>query len=251
MKYRINGFDQIKSFYTTVFENQGKFKPNHVSLYVFLINQNNRNNWVEWFKCPYDLAMAGACINSKKTYYSCLNDLQDWGLIKYEKGVNNWKAPMIKIEVQKCTSTVPQSEPLQEQAAEPLPEPLDTTLPTHIYKLITNNLKPITDNYAKFEKFVRDLSKDEKSDKKIPPNIEDVKSYCKERKNDVDPERWFDFYSAKNWMIGKNKMKDWKAAVRTWEKSESNGRSNGKISGKRKQLEEDYTKKDYSRGFYD
>lgn len=49
------------------------------------------------------------------------------------------------------------------------------------------------------------------------PTIEDVRSYCLERNNGVDPQRWFDFYSAKGWMIGKNKIRDWKAAVRTWE----------------------------------
>jgi len=52
-----------------------------------------------------------------------------------------------------------------------------------------------------------------------PPSLDDVKKYCSERKNRVNPEKWFDFYQAKNWMIGKNKMKDWRAAVRTWEKS--------------------------------
>jgi hypothetical protein len=44
-----------------------------------------------------------------------------------------------------------------------------------------------------------------------------VRLYCLERKNTVDPIKWFNFYEAKGWMIGKNKMKDWKAAVRTWE----------------------------------
>ena len=51
-----------------------------------------------------------------------------------------------------------------------------------------------------------------------PPDIYAVIDYCPERKNDVDPQKWLDFYSAKGWMIGRNKMKDWKAAVRTWEK---------------------------------
>jgi hypothetical protein len=54
-----------------------------------------------------------------------------------------------------------------------------------------------------------------------PPTLEEVKAYCKERNNKVDAERWYDFYSSKGWMIGKNKMKDWKAAVRTWEKSDT------------------------------
>lgn len=50
-----------------------------------------------------------------------------------------------------------------------------------------------------------------------PPLINEVDEYCRERKNNVDAQRWFDFYTSKGWMIGKTKMKDWKAAVRTWE----------------------------------
>lgn len=57
-----------------------------------------------------------------------------------------------------------------------------------------------------------------KSKRFTPPSIEDVKSYCLERKNRVDPEEFIDFYQSKNWMVGKNKMKDWEASVRTWEK---------------------------------
>ena len=60
--------------------------------------------------------------------------------------------------------------------------------------------------------------KNEKNNIFIPPTLEEVISYCKERNNSVDPQKWYDFYSAKGWMIGKNKMKDWKAAVRTWER---------------------------------
>lgn len=52
------------------------------------------------------------------------------------------------------------------------------------------------------------------------PTVEEVKEYCKERNNSVDAETFVDFYSAKGWLIGKNKMKDWKAAVRTWEKND-------------------------------
>lgn len=52
-----------------------------------------------------------------------------------------------------------------------------------------------------------------------PPDLETVRDYCKERNNNVDPQSFIDFYSSKGWMIGKNKMKDWKAAVRTWERN--------------------------------
>ena len=54
----------------------------------------------------------------------------------------------------------------------------------------------------------------------IPPTVEEVSAYCRERGNSVDPQRFVDYYSSKGWMIGKNKMVDWKASVRTWERKE-------------------------------
>ena len=53
----------------------------------------------------------------------------------------------------------------------------------------------------------------------VPPSLEEVKAYCQERNNSVDAEQFIDFYTAKGWMIGKNKMKDWRGAVRTWERN--------------------------------
>ena len=52
-----------------------------------------------------------------------------------------------------------------------------------------------------------------------PPSLEEVAEYCKSRSNNIDPQRFIDFYSSKGWMIGKNKMKDWKAAIRNWERN--------------------------------
>ena len=60
-----------------------------------------------------------------------------------------------------------------------------------------------------------------------PPTVDDVRAYCTERGNNVDPQSFVDFYESKGWMIGKNKMKDWKAAVRTWERSETKTRQEG------------------------
>jgi len=54
------------------------------------------------------------------------------------------------------------------------------------------------------------------------PTIIDIKEYCLKRKNSVDAETFSDFYESKGWMVGKNKMKSWKACVRTWEKSRNN-----------------------------
>jgi hypothetical protein len=53
------------------------------------------------------------------------------------------------------------------------------------------------------------------------PTLDEVKNYCILRKNNIDAESFIDFYESKNFMIGKNKMKDWKACVRTWESREA------------------------------
>lgn len=54
----------------------------------------------------------------------------------------------------------------------------------------------------------------------VPPTVDEVREYCFERGNSVDPQRFVDYYSSNGWMVGKTKMKDWKAAVRTWEQRE-------------------------------
>ena len=50
-----------------------------------------------------------------------------------------------------------------------------------------------------------------------PPTVEEVQDYCFERQNNVNAQRFIDYYSSNGWMVGRNKMKDWKASVRTWE----------------------------------
>lgn len=54
-----------------------------------------------------------------------------------------------------------------------------------------------------------------------PPTIDEVKAYCSKRNNSVDADKWHDFYASKGWMVGKNRMQDWKACVRTWENSQN------------------------------
>ena len=61
------------------------------------------------------------------------------------------------------------------------------------------------------------------------PTLDQVKDYCIERNNNVDAEAFLDFYESKDWKIGKNKMKDWKAAVRTWERRETKKPTMGKL----------------------
>lgn len=56
-----------------------------------------------------------------------------------------------------------------------------------------------------------------------PPTLDEVTAYCQERKNNVNPARFIDYYTANGWKVGKNPMRDWKAAVRNWERSDRRG----------------------------
>ena len=62
-----------------------------------------------------------------------------------------------------------------------------------------------------------DTEKETKRKRFTPPTVSEVSDYCKERGSNIDPEQFVDFYASKGWMVGKTPMKDWKAAVRTWE----------------------------------
>jgi len=56
------------------------------------------------------------------------------------------------------------------------------------------------------------------------PTLEEVSGYCRERGNSVSPERFLDYYESNGWRVGRNSMKDWKSAVRTWERNERDTR---------------------------
>lgn len=65
-----------------------------------------------------------------------------------------------------------------------------------------------------------DTEKETKRKRFTPPTVSEVSDYCKERGSNIDPEQFVDFYAAKGWKVGNQPMKDWRAAVRTWEKRE-------------------------------
>ena len=64
-----------------------------------------------------------------------------------------------------------------------------------------------------------------------PPSREEVQAYCIERNNNVDAERFIDYYTSNGWMVGKNHMKDWKSAVRTWERNGYSNKANQNQQG--------------------
>ena len=84
--------------------------------------------------------------------------------------------------------------------------PTTTKESKEIKKVRSKEIKSITDEPLK------------RSQKFIPPSVEQVENYCQERNNHINPNQFVDYYIARDWQLGKVKMKDWEATIRTWER---------------------------------
>ena len=108
-----------------------------------------------------------------------------------------------------------------------------------------NKTEQSTSNSPKEKEKEKEKEKDKKKEQDplkrfTPPTLGEVAAYCKERGKGVDPERWHAYYTANGWKVGKNPMRDWKAAVRTWETNGTGARPVKKV------VAQDYGQRDYS-----
>lgn len=90
------------------------------------------------------------------------------------------------------------------QISEKSPPEIELEKEIKIEKEIDSSAKSTTTKRKRFEK----------------PTLSEIKQYCTERNNNVNAEQFYDYYESNGWKVGKNSMKDWKAAFRTWERSE-------------------------------
>ena len=93
-------------------------------------------------------------------------------------------------------------------------------------KLLENNVTVTLHNAADIELDKNKIKN--KSKENIPPTLEELKKYIDEKKLLVHPAKFLNYYESKGWMIGKNKMKDWKAAARGWHIRESEGKADNR-----------------------
>ena len=102
------------------------------------------------------------------------------------------------------------------------------------------------ENKNKEEKEIHPSDVQRKAERFSPPTVEQVRAYCQERKNNVDAERFCDFYASKGWKVGSQPMKDWKACVRTWERDDNRVKpALAPVSSKRPAVQ-DYEQRDYT-----
>tara|TARA_R100000935_G_scaffold10692_1_gene21370 strand:- start:32636 stop:33439 length:804 start_codon:yes stop_codon:yes gene_type:complete len=94
----MTGYEYSRTWFDFSFENTHKIKPNHTAIYFFAIERCNRLGWKEEFGFPTDLAMEALGIKNYKTYIRALQDLVDWGFIKWiQKSKNQYTANIIAL----------------------------------------------------------------------------------------------------------------------------------------------------------
>ena len=109
----------------------------------------------------------------------------------------------------------------------------DKSMVSEVKSMVSDDESIVSEEKPNIKETITETIKETENKKEskrfAPPSIDDVREYCRERKNKVDPETFIDFYSAKGWKVGNQPMKDWKAAVRTWEKRDRASPKNDKI----------------------
>ena len=129
-KYRINGFTQLHEFYKIIFNGTLPIKPEHIAVYLFIFNQDNRANWAEYISISIDTMMIGTTITRIQTVYKILADLESWKLIEWQRGTNKFQAAKYKLLTLNKTARV----------NVPLPARVNATLPATLYELLSNTL---------------------------------------------------------------------------------------------------------------
>lgn len=191
----MNYIKQVNAFY--------KFLPNNPlssnaqCLYSYLLNKNNELGWIKEFTVS-NMIVCGFTNLSRQALDRARNELKQKGYIDYKKGYSNQAGTYVIV------SFVTQNDTQNDTQD----DTQDNTQSGHT--LCTLNKLNKTKQNKKENIQRKTFSK---------PTVEEVKAYCSERKNNVDAEKFCDFYESKGWRVGKEPMKDWKACVRTWEKS--------------------------------
>ena len=209
----VNGYELSRKFFNWSFENPEKIKPLHSAIYFFAVEHCNRLGWKDKFGFPSQMVMEAIGVRNWKTYIKGLNDLVDFGFIEViEKSTNQYSSNIIAIVKNDKAPT------------KALDKALDKALSKHSTKHCTKQGQSTVsiDKQLNKEQLNKEQSKPKKRSHFKKPTIEDVFIYLTEEKNKEksfakkESEKMFNYYESKGWLVGKTKMKNWKAASTNW-----------------------------------
>lgn len=254
----MNVFDLSRSFWDFAFENPEKIKPNHIAMYFFAIEHCNRLGWKEKFGFPSGMAMEAIGIKSYNTFISTLKDLVDYGFIKMvERSKNQYSANIIALSKFNKAQYKALDKAFIKHSTKQSESTIQSTVQSidSINKPIYNNTNLQINNINEAIASQENLSKENpleifpksesvepeaeerkkvapKKERFKPPTVQEVQEYCNERQNGIQAYTFVNFYQSKGWKVGNQPMKDWRAAVRTWEqKNKQNGITNTTNAG--------------------
>lgn len=158
---------------------------------------------------------------SRETFYKYINVLVKAGAVKKQQINKNGRfgKTVYKLTHEINVSDLPNTiSPTAEESTAKEPTAKNPT--TNINNINNNNIKNNSNKkYMCVQPEVDTTPKSTPKEKRtrfVAPTEEEVRQYCLEKDYTLDAQRFVDFYECKGWMVGKNKMKNWKAAVRTW-----------------------------------
>lgn len=149
------------------------------------------------------------------TFWRYMNLLQDLNMITLE-ATNKWTlATITNWSAYQLTEVEPKWNANETEKSLKFQQPPEVSEPQAERKWNANGtIQEYNNNNNKRPK----KSKAERN--VIPPSLEMVTDYCIKRKNRINPQYFIDYYETRDWCVGKNKMKDWQAAIRTWENND-------------------------------
>ena len=173
--------------------------------------------------------LVAICKENESAIKTALNELKTFGYLEITKKNPN-ETESGRIEYEYNVYEQPQKkQPEEKQGVENLPtENQGVEKPAQL-----NTKKQNTKELKTNDKKIKDIGASEDATAKkqqkrfVKPTVEEIREYCISRKNNVNPEKFFNHYESNGWKVGKNNMKDWKAAVRTWEQNEFGNNQNG------------------------
>lgn len=212
----MNYIELINNFWKVDMEHS--FTGNETRLYFYLLHTSNSLGWKNPFRLSYRQIGLGSGL-SVNTVKSARNKLKQTGLIDFAEGkrgnakdINNKATYEIRLSKPDRQTGNPSGNPKSN-----LPDTLPEHIPGDITKQQTTNLKQIPPLSPPGEKT---------KEKFIPPTLEEVTAFCHAQQYSIVPGMFVAYYTSNGWMVGKNKMKDWKAALRTWQAKQNNHHGN-------------------------
>ncbi len=225
MSEKINYIKHLQFIRNRILEDN-RLSPWHISLYYALFHTWNFNQFSHEFQIVREVIMSEAKIGSANTYTKCLKELHTWGYLIYSPSFNPYKSSKVSIitfdkgsDKGSDKGTDNSTDKGAVMDVRPLIKHIKTNINYNKTNINTNSKELVNTPKEKNEEnnFKKEKIVSKKVETNTPKNLEEVETYFLEKeKPKSEANKFFNYYEANGWMVGKNKMKNWRAAANNW-----------------------------------